>query len=151
MDRDLVSDVKARLTIEEVIGGYIPLKRTGTSYKALSPFKEEKTPSLIVTPSKELWKDFSSGKGGDLFKFVMEYEGVEFRQALEILALKAGLDLSQYQGSPRTKILSSPTEDLFSRPSVFKATGLPATSCHRFSIRLCSRFMESFTAAFSKK
>ncbi|MCY3804838.1 MAG: DNA primase [Candidatus Saccharibacteria bacterium] len=103
MDRDLVSDIKARLTIEEVVGSYITLKRAGSSYKALSPFKEEKTPSLIVTPSKELWKDFSSGKGGDLFKFVMEYEGVEFRQALEILALKAGLEMSQYQSNPRIK------------------------------------------------
>ncbi|MCY4010893.1 MAG: DNA primase [Candidatus Saccharibacteria bacterium] len=103
MDRDLVSDIKARLTVEEVIGSYITLKRTGSSYKALSPFKEEKTPSLIVTPSKEIWKDFSSGKGGDLFKFVMEYEGVEFRQALEILALKAGLEMSQYQSNPRVK------------------------------------------------
>lgn len=96
MKKDLVGDIRARLSVEEVVGSYLDLKRSGDSYKALSPFKSEKTPSLIVTPSKEIWKDFSSGKGGDLFKFVMEYEGVDFREALNILALKAGLNPDEY-------------------------------------------------------
>lgn len=96
MKRDLVGDIRARLSVEEVVGSYLDLKRSGDSYKALSPFKSEKTPSLIVTSSKEIWKDFSSGKGGDLFKFVMEYEGVDFREALHILALKAGLNPDEY-------------------------------------------------------
>ena len=96
MKRDLVGDIRARLSVEEVVGSYLDLKRSGDSYKALSPFKSEKTPSLIVTPAKEIWKDFSSGKGGDLFKFVMEYEGVDFREALNILALKAGLNADEY-------------------------------------------------------
>ena len=100
MKKDLVGDIRARLSVEEVVGSYLELKRTGDSYKALSPFKPEKTPSLIVTPSKEIWKDFSSGKGGDLFKFVMEHEGVDFREALNILALKAGLNPDEY-GSRR--------------------------------------------------
>ena len=96
MDKDLVADIKARLSVEDVVGSYLDLKRSGSSYKALSPFKTEKTPSLIVTPAKEIWKDFSSGKGGSLFNFVMEYEGVDFKQALEILARKAGLDPADY-------------------------------------------------------
>ena len=100
MENSLVDDIKARLPVDEVIGSYIDLKRAGTSYKALSPFKAEKTPSLVVTPSKNMWKDFSSGKGGDIFKFVMEYEGVEFKEALNILAQKAGLDPQAYRRQP---------------------------------------------------
>ena len=99
MEKDLVSDVRARLSIEDVIGGYINLKPSGQGYKALSPFKDEKTPSLVVTPAKDIWKDFSSGKGGDMFTFVMEHEGVDFREALNILAEKAGLNPADYRPS----------------------------------------------------
>ncbi len=97
MRKDLVEDIKARLSVEEVVGGYLDLKKSGDSYKALSPFKTEKTPSLVVTPSKEIWKDFSSGKGGSLFQFVMDYEGVDFKEALNILAPKAGLNPDDYK------------------------------------------------------
>ena len=94
---DLVQDIKSRLSVETVVGGYINLKRAGSYYKGLSPFKAEKTPSLIVTPSRQIWKDFSSGKGGDMFTFVEEIEGVDFKQALTILAAKAGLDPNDYR------------------------------------------------------
>lgn len=97
MKKDLVEDIKSRLSIEDVVGGYVELRRSGDSYKALSPFKAEKTPSLVVTPAKEIWKDFSSGKGGDLFNFVMEHEGVDFKEALNILAIKAGLNPDEYR------------------------------------------------------
>lgn len=97
MEKDLVSDIRTRLSIEDVIGGYISLKASGQNYKALSPFKSEKTPSFVVTPSKDIWKDFSSGKGGDMFSFVMEFEGVDFKGALEILAEKAGLNMADYR------------------------------------------------------
>ena len=96
MDKDLVADIKARLSVEQVVGAYIDLKQTGASYKALSPFKSEKTPSLIVTPQKQIWYDFSAQIGGDIFKFVQEYEGVDFKQSLEILAKQAGLNLADY-------------------------------------------------------
>ena len=100
MKKDLVADIRARLSVEEVVGSYLSLRRSGESYKALSPFKNEKTPSLIVTPAKEIWKDFSSGRGGDIFSFVMEYEGVDFKEALNILAQKAGLDPAEYRARP---------------------------------------------------
>src|SRR5690606_5590288 len=76
---------------------YVQLKRAGRNFKGLSPFSGEKTPSFFVSPEKHIWHDFSSGKGGDVFSFVMEVEGLDFRQALEHLARKAGVDLSQYQ------------------------------------------------------
>lgn len=100
---DAKDDIKRRLGVEDVVGGYIELRRAGRNFKALSPFNSEKTPSFMVSPDKQIWHDFSSGKGGDIFTFVMEMEGVDFRGALEILARKAGLDLSQYsQGDGQT-------------------------------------------------
>jgi DNA primase len=94
---DAVEDIKSRLSIEDVIGEYLELKRAGRNLRALSPFGNEKTASFMVSPEKQIWHDFSSGQGGNMFSFVMEMEGVDFRGALEILARKAGLDLSQYQ------------------------------------------------------
>jgi len=94
--QDAKEEVRARLNIEDVIGEYVQLKRAGRNFKGLSPFSGEKTPSFYVSPDKHIWHDFSSNKGGDVFTFVMEVEGVDFREALELLARKAGVDLSMY-------------------------------------------------------
>jgi DNA primase len=94
---DPIDEVKARLNIEDVIGEYVQLKRAGRNWKGLSPFGNEKTPSFVVSPEKQIWHDFSSGKGGSVFNFVMEMEGVDFRGALQLLARKAGVDLDQYR------------------------------------------------------
>ena len=94
---DAKEEIRSRLNIEDVIGEYVELKRAGRSYKGLSPFTGEKTPSFFVSPEKNIWHDFSSNKGGDVFAFVMEAEGMDFRQAMEFLARKAGVDLSEYQ------------------------------------------------------
>mgnify|MGYP000957698232 CR=1 FL=1 len=94
--QDAKEEVRARLNIEDVIGEYVVLKRAGRNFKGLSPFSGEKTPSFVVSPDKHIWHDFSSGKGGDVFSFVMEVEGLDFRGALEQLARKAGVDLSMY-------------------------------------------------------
>jgi len=88
--QDAKEEVRSRLNIEDVIGEYVQLKRAGRNYKGLSPFSGEKTPSFYVSPDKNIWHDFSSNKGGDIFTFVMEVEGMDFRQALEHLARKAG-------------------------------------------------------------
>src|SRR3989344_1738949 len=93
---DAVSEVKARLNIEDVVSQYVQLKRAGRNFKGLSPFTNEKTPSFMVSPEKQIWHDFSSGKGGNIFSFIMEVEGVDFRGALELLAARAGVDLEQY-------------------------------------------------------
>lgn len=94
---DAKEEIRSRLSIEDVIGEYVPLKRAGRSFKGLSPFSQEKTPSFFVSPDKQIWHDFSSNRGGDVFSFVMEVEGLDFRQAMELLARKAGVDLSLYQ------------------------------------------------------
>lgn len=94
--QDAKEEVRSRLNIEDVVGEYVQLKRAGRNFKGLSPFSGEKTPSFYVSPDKNIWHDFSSNKGGDVFSFVMEVEGVGFREALELLSRKAGVDLSIY-------------------------------------------------------
>jgi DNA primase len=95
--QDAKEEVRAKLNIEDVIGEYVQLKRAGRNFKGLSPFSGEKTPSFFVSPEKQIWHDFSSNKGGDVFSFVMEVEGLDFRSSLEMLARKAGVDLTQYE------------------------------------------------------
>src|SRR5919198_5484260 len=95
---DAISEIKSRLNIEDVISEYVQLKRAGRNFKGISPWTNEKTASFMVSPEKQIWHDFSSGKGGNMFSFVMEMEGLDFRGALELLARKAGVDLEQYRG-----------------------------------------------------
>ncbi len=102
--QDAKEEVRSRLNIEDVIGEYVELKRAGRNFKGLSPFSGEKTPSFVVSPEKHIWHDFSSGKGGDVFSFVMEVEGLDFRQALEHLARRAGVDMSIYQSAQSGEI-----------------------------------------------
>jgi DNA primase len=96
---DAVAEVKSRLNVEDVVAEYLQLKRAGRNFKGLSPWTNEKTPSLMVSPEKQIWHDFSSGKGGDIFTFVMEMDGLDFRGALEQLARKAGVELEDYKTS----------------------------------------------------
>jgi DNA primase len=96
---DAVAEVKSRINIEDVISEYVQLKRTGRNFKGISPWTNEKTASFIVSPEKQIWHDFSSGKGGDMFSFVMEMEGLDFRATLELLARKAGVDLEQFKST----------------------------------------------------
>ena len=79
--------------IEEVISEFVVLKKTGANYKGLSPFNDEKTPSFVVSPSKEIWKDFSSGKGGNVISFLMEHEQHTYPEALLFLAKKYNIDV----------------------------------------------------------
>lgn len=96
MNNDAREEVRSRLALEDVVGEYVQLKRAGRNWKGLSPFTSEKTPSFFVSPDKGIWHDFSSNQGGDVFSFIMMVEGVDFRGALELLARKAGVDLSLY-------------------------------------------------------
>ena len=94
---DAVAEIKGRLNIEDVVAQYVQLKRAGRNYKGISPWTNEKSASFIVSPEKQIWHDFSSGKGGDMFSFVMEMEGLDFRGALDQLARQAGVDLEQFR------------------------------------------------------
>ena len=102
--QDAKEEVRSRLNIEDVVGEYVQLKRAGRNFKGLSPFTGERTPSFYVSPEKNIWHDFSSNKGGDIFSFVMEVEGLDFREALELLAQRAGVDLSVYSSKGSQEI-----------------------------------------------
>ena len=93
---DAKEEIRARLAVEDVVGQYIELKRAGRTLKGRSPWGVDKTPSFMVSPEKGIWHDFSANKGGDIFSFVMEVEGISFREALEKLAAQAGVELKKY-------------------------------------------------------
>jgi DNA primase len=87
--------IKEKLDIAEIIGETVQLRKAGTTFKGLCPFHGEKTPSFTVTPARETWKCFGCGRGGDIFSFVMERDGVDFPTALRTLAARAGVELSE--------------------------------------------------------
>ena len=88
-----LEELRARLPVSEVVGRRVKLKRAGKEYKGLSPFQQEKTPSFTVNDQKQFYHDFSTGKHGNIFDFVMETEGVSFPEAVERLASMAGVPL----------------------------------------------------------
>src|SRR4030088_2144501 len=96
---ELLDKLRARLPVSEVVAKRVKLKKSGREWKGFSPFNEEKTPSFFVNDQKMAWFDFSSGKNGNIFDFVMETEGVSFTEAVERLAAVAGLPMPEL---PRT-------------------------------------------------
>ena len=95
INQNTINEIKSRIDIVEVIGDFVSLKKVGTNYRALSPFTNEKTPSFYVSPSKEIYKCFSSGKGGDAISFVMEIEGISYIEAIKYMANKYGIEVEE--------------------------------------------------------
>ena len=98
---DTVEQIKAKLSIVDVVSPYVKLTKSGRNWKGLSPFNKEKTPSFYVNPDRDTYYCFSSGQGGDHFEFIQKMEGVDFKGALKILAEKAGVEIVYQGGSSK--------------------------------------------------
>jgi DNA primase len=100
ISQSTIEEIKGRIDIVDVIGDFLTLKRTGQHYKARSPFTDEKTPSFIVFPRNQNFKDFSSGKQGDAITFIMEYDGLNYLEAIKYLAKKYGVEVQEEEQTP---------------------------------------------------
>ncbi len=99
--------------VEEVIGDFVQLKKSGSNYKGLSPFTEERTPSFMVSPAKQIWKDFSSGKGGTAVTFLMEHEHFTYPEAIKYLAKKYNIEVEETQKTSEQKLEDSERESMY--------------------------------------
>ncbi len=111
--RETIEEVKSRVDIYDVVSDFVSLKKSGQNYKGLSPFNNEKTPSFFVVPAKGIFKDFSSGKGGDSFTFVMEHEKMSYVEAIRYLAKKYGVEIKEDRTSTESREVQSERESLY--------------------------------------
>ncbi len=113
ISNETINEIKTRADILEVVGDFVDLKKAGSSYRGLSPFTNEKTPSFYVSPSKEIYKCFSSGKGGDAISFIMELEGINYIEALKYLANKYGIEVEEEEQTDEQIQAQNERESLF--------------------------------------
>ena len=99
--------------VEEIIGDFVQLKKSGSNYKGLSPFTEERTPSFMVSPAKQIWKDFSSGKGGTVITFLMEHEQYTYPEAIKYIANKYNIEVEETERTPEQMSEDNEKESLF--------------------------------------
>ncbi|WP_311325484.1 DNA primase [Capnocytophaga sputigena] len=113
ISKNTIDKVYDQMRVEEVIGDFVQLKRAGSNYKGLSPFSNERTPSFMVSPVKQIWKDFSSGKGGNAIAFLMEHEHFTYPEAIRYLAKKYHIDIEETQQSTEEKAQADERESLY--------------------------------------
>ena len=113
ISKNTIDKVFEQSRVEEVIGDFVQLKKTGSNFKALSPFSNEKTPSFVVSPVKQIWKDFSSGKGGNAISFLMEHEHFTYPEAIKYLAKKYNIEIEETQTNEIDKEKANERESLY--------------------------------------
>ena len=153
--------------VEEVIGDFVQLKKSGSNFKGLSPFSEERTPSFMVSPVKQIWKDFSSGKGGTAITFLMEHEHFTYPEAIKYLANKYNIEVEETEQTKEQKLESDEMESLYLVSdyaskffqktlkktdegksiglSYFKERGFTEDTINRFQLGYCKDEWTSFT------
>lgn len=159
-----IEEIKSRIDIAELVEGYVRLQKSGVNFKANCPFHSEKTPSFYVTPSRQIWHCFGCGKGGDIFKFIMEIEGQDFPEALRLLAGRAGVELKREDPAirsernrlydaceaaakvfQRTLLLTAPAKEYL------KKRGITEDTVRRFRIGFSPQSWDFLTNALVKK
>lgn len=168
-----IENVFETARVEEVIGDFVVLKKSGSNYKGLSPFSDERTPSFMVSPAKQLWKDFSSGKGGSVVSFLMEHEHYSYPEAIKYLANKYGIEVEETERTDEEKeqatqaenlyIVSDYAKDYFHNTllnieegkaiglTYFKERGFTQETIKRFSLGYCLDKWDAFTNTAIKK
>ncbi|MDI1316489.1 DNA primase [Flavobacterium sp.] len=111
--RETIDKVFETARVEEVIGDFVQLKRAGSNYKGLSPFSDERSPSFMVSPVKQIWKDFSSGKGGSVVTFLMEHEHFTYPEAIRFLANKYNIEIEETEVSNEDKLEANEKESMY--------------------------------------
>lgn len=168
MSDNTIQDIKDKLDIATVIGKYVQLKKSGTNLKGLCPFHHEKSSSFMVSPAKQIWHCFGCGEGGDVLGFIKRYENVEFREALQMAAEMAGVELPQYRGETADKsllqelvrindftasffekVLESPSSSLVR--SYLNERGLAPETIHKWRIGFAPNSFDQLVSALQKK
>ncbi len=111
--RNTIDKVFETARVEEVIGDFVQLKKAGSNFKGLSPFADEKTPSFMVSPVKQIWKDFSTGKGGNAISFLMEHEHYSYPEAIRYLAKKYNIEIEETEQSDEQKQQANERESMY--------------------------------------
>lgn len=113
ISKTTIDQVYETARLEEVIGDFVQLKKSGSNFKGLSPFTDERTPSFMVSPVKQIWKDFSSGKGGNVVAFLMEHEHFTYPEAIKYLAKKYNIEIEETEQTNEQKELASERESMY--------------------------------------
>ncbi len=159
--------------LEEVIGDFVQLKKAGSNYKGLSPFSDERTPSFMVSPVKQIWKDFSSGKGGNVVAFLMEHEHFTYPEAIKYLAKKYNIEIEETEQTDEQKEQANERESMYLVSeyaskffqqtlhkteegkaiglTYFKERGFTAETIEKFDLGYSPNVWDAFTSAAIKK
>ena len=173
ISRSTIDRVFETARVEEVIGEFVQLKKAGSNFKGLSPFTDEKSPSFMVSPVKQIWKDFSTGKGGNAVSFLMEHEHYSYPEAIKFLAKKYNIEIEETVQSDQEKeqmneresmflvsnfakeyfhdILLNSTQGKAIGLSYFKERGFNENSIKKFDLGYCLDTWDSFTSEALKK
>ena len=173
IQKSTIDQVFDAARVEEVIGDFVQLKKSGSNYKGLSPFSDERTPSFMVSPVKQIWKDFSSGKGGNVVAFLMEHEHFSYPEAIKYLARKYGIEIEETEQTDEQKqqaderesmyLVSEFAKDYFKRQllktetgkaiglSYFKERGFTKETIEKFGLGYSPDVWDAFTSEAIKQ
>ncbi|PZW41420.1 DNA primase [Mesonia algae] len=173
IQKSTIDQVFDAARVEEVIGDFVQLKKSGSNYKGLSPFSDERTPSFMVSPVKQIWKDFSSGKGGNVVAFLMEHEHFSYPEAIKYLARKYGIEIEETEQTDEQKqqaderesmyLVSEFAKDYFKRQllktetgkaiglSYFKERGFTKETIEKFELGYSPDVWDAFTSEAIKQ